>query len=380
MKDKLILVGPLPPPYHGQSLSFKMLFESLSEHHEVSIVNLADNDIDGNRGLRSILKRAVKYQFIFFNYLREIITGKCRIYLTISQSRQGFFRDFVMIWLAVLLRRPVVVHLKGGNYGVFYEKQPSWIRYLIRQTLLRTERILVLGKRLVNMYDFDPKLSDRIYVVENGLPYETPLPRVKSLVDGKTLELLFLSNLVESKGYFDVLDAIALLKESGVKIICHFAGQFYANSDDKKVESAEHAKELFYTRIAELDIQNNVVYHGVVSGESKEQLLQSSHIFLLPTRYNNEGQPVSIIEALAFGLPVVATDYRAIPDMLLESETGCFVDYGNALQIVDAVNYISNPLHYERLSESCIKLFSAKFTREAHLKRITTHILGRDIH
>ena len=375
MKNKLLLVGPLPPPQHGQSLSFKMLVDSfLEESSEIKVISIADKKISGKRGFQKTLARIYSYISIIIHYFIYVSTNSCRVYITIAQSRQGFYRDFVMIWIASLFSRPIVVHLKGGNYGGFYSEQSGLLKWIIRKTLLRVERILVLGHKLTSMYDFEPKLKGRIYVVENGLPFDLK-PKQTKTINGK-IQLLFLSNMVESKGYLDILDALHLLGDMKNQFHINFAGTFYVNSDDDQVTSEEHAKQLFQDKINKLSLEQLVTYHGTVSGQKKIKLLESAHVFLLPTNYNNEGQPVSIIEALAFGIPIIATDYRAITDMVINNITGCLVDYKSPDQIANAIKYICSDQHYQKMSASCLQLYANKFTRVAHIERIRPHITG----
>lgn len=375
MKRKVILVGPLPPPNHGQSMSFEMLVNVMSNEHDVKVIDIADRrkSIKGN--LLGKASRVFSYILPLLTYLWYVMTNNARVYITISQSRYGFFRDFFFIWGAFLFRRKIVVHLKGGNYHNFYSNESKLIQKLIRRTLLKTERILVLGKKLVHMYDFDPALKERIYVVENGLPFQSPDALPKKFV-GEPFKLLFLSNLIQSKGYFDVLLAIKTLVKEGRNIRVDFAGDFLCNADDKKISSVKEAKSRFENFVRLNSLENYVFYHGTVGGEIKLDLLKNANAFILPTNYNNEGQPVSIIEALAFGLPVIATDYRAIPDMLIDGTTGTFVEFNSPPSIIKAIKLISDKETYNCMSENCIKLFQETFTREAHIKRILPHILG----
>ncbi|MBU2917738.1 glycosyltransferase family 4 protein [Psychrosphaera sp. F3M07] len=381
MNKKILLIGPLPPPHHGQSLSFKMLTDSIKKdfnNKDISVIDISDSDIVGRRGFIKVLIRSLKYVKVLIKLFGMLTWNKTRVYLTISQSKQGFLRDFFIIWISFLFKSDMILHLKGGNYGHFYQGQNSLFKYLIRKTLLRSERILVLGKNLVKMYDFEPKLHSRIHIVENGLPFSAKPKKNKVFIENNSIELLFLSNLVESKGYLDVLESVAKLKHKGIKVRCHFAGSFYTNEDDINVKTLNGAKELFFSTIRKLGIDEHVIYHGVVSGDVKLNLLSNSHIFILPTNYNNEGQPVSIIEALSFGLPIVTTNYRAISDMVHDKVTGAFVDYNNPESITQAIEYIYSADNYEVMSKECYKLFDKKFTTEAHLSRIYPHILGEN--
>ncbi|MCG9683939.1 glycosyltransferase family 4 protein [Vibrio sp. Isolate23] len=375
MKSKIILVGPLPPPNHGQSMSFAMLVDVMSIDYDIKVIDIADRREKIDNGFIGKISRVRSYIFPLLVYLWYIMTNDARVYLTISQSRYGFLRDLIFILGASFFGRKVVVHLKGGNYHNFYEGETRLMQYLISYTLLKTERILVLGKKLVHMYDFEPGLRERIFVVENGLPFESPKENFKSLGEG-SIRLLFLSNLIESKGYLDVLEAVKQLVNDGYDIRVDFAGAFLCNADDSSTRSEKESKLQFERFVVDNSLSDIVTYHGTVGGESKLQLLRGANVFILPTNYNNEGQPVSIIEALAFGIPIIATDYRAIPDMLVNGETGFFVKYKSPHSIVDAVKRISEPEVYAKMSQNCLALFDRKFTREAHISRILKHILG----
>ena len=138
---EIVLIGPLPPPYVGQSISFQMLVDGMKEDH----IPYTVVDLSGKRksyGGAASWARALEYIKILFDYFRKSILGKKTIYVTIAQSRHGFFRDFVIIWFAYLKGHRIVCHLKGGNYDNFYEAQQKCMRWIIRRTLLRVDNII----------------------------------------------------------------------------------------------------------------------------------------------------------------------------------------------------------------------------------------------
>ncbi|WP_192889795.1 hypothetical protein [Vibrio bathopelagicus] len=92
--SKLVLVGPLPPAYHGQSVSFKMLADSLAITTPVEVINIADKNLTGKSGTLFLLARILQYILIICNFIRVLSKGPCRVYITIAQSRSGFIRDF----------------------------------------------------------------------------------------------------------------------------------------------------------------------------------------------------------------------------------------------------------------------------------------------
>ncbi len=375
------MAGPLPPPHCGQALMFKALVDELERRRtRFRIVNLAGCGKD--RGGKATLWRAAEYFFILLDFTRKVIGRRKIVYISIAQSHIGFWRDFFMIWLSRGLRHRVVCHLNGGNYDTFYHEQTPWMRRLICATLLRSDALLVLGEPLRPMFDFEPRLRSRIHVVPNGLPFEIPADLPGKQLPGdpaSPIHVLFLSNLIKSKGYFDVLEAVQILvREFRLPVRCHFCGEFLMNAADDRLEkTAGQAREIFDQYVKDNGLSEAVAFHGVVTGDEKLRLLEQAHFFVLPTQYNNEGQPVSIIEAIAYATVVVSTDYRAIPDMVLDGVTGVLVPFGEPRVIAEKIrDLVSNPARYGEMSRAARKHFVSDFTRESHLNRLIERILG----
>jgi glycosyltransferase involved in cell wall biosynthesis len=281
-----------------------------------------------------------------------------------------------MIWFAWFNGHRIVCHLRGGNYDNFYAAQPRWLRWLIRQTLRKADAIVVLSERLKALFDFEPTVKPKIRVVSNGLPFVVTVPVEPKTLPGdqpEPIRLLFLSNLIESKGYLDLLEAVHILvSHYGLNTRCHFCGAFWTNpSDDVRVKSAEQAQKLFESYVREQGLQEYVECRGPVSGAAKIDEFRQAHFFVLPTNYDNEGQPVSIIEAMAYGNVVISTDYRAIPDLVVDGVTGRLVPYGRPAAIAQAIaDLVADSRRYRGMSRAAIERYQRRFTREAYLARI----------
>ena len=151
--------------------------------------------------------------------------------------------------------------------------------------------------------------------------------KIKNILLKDEINILFLSNFIKSKGYIELLRAASLLKEHK-EIKFHFAGHFFEEEDRKE----------FLNTIENLDI-NNVKFHGIVKGKQKKKLLESCDIFALPTYYHIEGQPISIIEAMANGLSIITTNHAGIPD-IVSDDNGIFVRKKNSLDIAEAIKLL----------------------------------------
>ena len=169
--------------------------------------------------------------------------------------------------------------------------------------------------------------DDKIYVVENCVDDQYLLTdqeieeKLVALRDKKVLHVLWLSNFIRSKGYPFVLEMAKAEKErvdSGGEKRFHFdfAGKFFEDSE----------KTYFESYVKDNRLEEYVTYHGIVGGEEKRRLLKTCYIFALPTRYPNEGQPISILEAMGNGMFIITTDHAGIPDIVEDGVNGIVMD------------------------------------------------------
>jgi glycosyltransferase involved in cell wall biosynthesis len=360
-----LLIGPLAPPITGQSIAFSMLAEELARTRPVQIVNLSE--LASRRDQRFSIGRTLQMltnAAQMFGSMRNVSS----VYLTIAQSRLGFMRDALFILIAQLWKRPVVGHLHGGNYARYYECEAPLMRLIIRRTLRRMKRLIVLSDRLRSDFDFlGADFAERLRVVPNGSPVPLGQPRTPPQ---RELRLLYLSNLLVEKGYMDCVDALPhmmrLMPDILIKLT--IAGRPMLGEDE--YTSAEELRSTLTKHIRYLGLQDSVEIAGVVRGEGKQALLDAAHIHLLPSYYQNEGQPITIIEALASGLPSVATPWRGIVDLIQHGRTGMLVQPQNPVAIAEAVAHIiGEPGLYAAMSRAAIDA-AALYSTDRYVGRI----------
>ena len=369
----IILIGPIPPPINGQSVAFQMLLDAI-QHKQIphKVINISSK-IDSQK--MNKFNRALEYIAILAKYLFHVCRPCSLVYLTIAQSQQGFMRDFIMIWTASLMRHQIVGHLHGGNYHTFYEQQSKSWQFLIRQTLLRFNKIAVLGNSLQSMFDFEKRLKPKICVIPNGVQSPVApsqfIPKTLPPFNQKPISLLYLSNLVEFKGYLDVLDSIGILvNQYHLQIICYFCGEFLSKPRfDQAIQNAAHAERIFYEKVEQLNLNDYVKYEGIIDKKEKSNFLKNSHFLILPTKY--EGQPISILEAMSYGSVVISTKCGSIPDMVLDHKTGILVPYQNPHAIADAIDSLTQtPEKYTKMSQSAYLHYQKHFTLDTHLSQM----------
>ena len=370
---KILLIGVLPPPINGQSIAF----QALASEMQVETLIISGKR---NTNVWIIFGKIFNYFKVLFRLIFKLIFSKYVVYLTISQSREGFLRDLPIVFISKILGSNVIVHIHGGNYDGFYYSQNPFIQKQICKMLLMTDSIIILSKSLSKMFDFSLKLKLKIKVVNNGLPWDFKDDQIKY----KTLpinsecpfKIIFLSNLIESKGYVGVLEATSLLiNEYGYNVKTDFCGEFIHYRDAKRFATLSEAKHYFYEFIDKNKLVNHVEYHGIIETEKKKELLKGAHFFILPTNYINEGQPISIIEAMAYSCVVLTTDYRGISDITTIYESGVYVKYDDPAGIaLEIHNLMQFPTEYQRISRNAYQNYLKNYTKEIHLSTLINEI------
>jgi hypothetical protein len=168
------VVGPVPPPLHGVTISTSLVLasEELHERFDVEHLDTSDHRTHENVGrweLRNVLL-GIRDAVRLGSRLRR---GRGVVYLPISQSAPGFIRDSLFVHLARLAGWKVALHLRGGEFHRFYARSPAPVRLWIRLTMRRVTSAAVMGPSLKGEFEGLVPVG-RIAVVPNGTPDLAP--------------------------------------------------------------------------------------------------------------------------------------------------------------------------------------------------------------
>jgi glycosyltransferase involved in cell wall biosynthesis len=258
-------------------------------------------------------------------------------YVPAPAKRAPLIRDWIVMTLCRPWFRHVVLHWHAVGLGSWLESSARpWERWLAQRLLGGAELALVLSE--FSRADAVKLRPQRTEVVANGIPDPCPtcdyelLPwrrerraELTAALAGRTDatsaapvtgRVIYLAHCTRDKGLFDAIEAVsranAILagRRAGLQLELVVAGEFLADAERAEFEQlrAGHAAWLRYA--------------GFVRDDAKEVLFRTADAFLFPTYYANEGQPVALIEAMAFGLPIVTTRWRAIPEALPAGYSG----------------------------------------------------------
>lgn len=360
-KPFVLFIGALPPPITGQSVACSALHQDfINKGYKVDIVNLSKQSLVS--GMTSF-GRIVQIARVLLNVASHL-RGKNLVYFTPAESVAGNLKDLLIYLLLFLFGKlPVTyIHMHGGAgmREILSDKHPI-LKALNHFFLKKLAGVIVLGERLVSIYEpFVEK--NKISVVRNFATDESFLNynelKTKRTHNGN-ISIVYLSNLIKSKGYIDLLDAYLLLDKSHREsIVIHFAGGF---------EDEEQKKE-FLNKIEPL---SNIHYHGVVKGNAKRELFATSDIFCLPTYYPYEGQPISILEAYAAGCTVLTTDHSGIFDVFTPGINGMEVERNDPESIRDAIVTLGESnLLLRKYSVTNARIARTKYRLHHHLSNL----------
>ena len=327
-----------------------------------------------------------------FNFIRALYTlknilqvwfllpGIENVYIIISTSLWGFFRDFLLIFPSMILSKRIILHLHGGGYLDFYIRQPKAIQKAIKLVLTNVETIIVEGKLLLRQFEFLPTYPNKLIVVPNGLPYNMLPEKGEPKRLSSPVSILYMSNLIESKGYLDVLAACKILHHDyKIPVICHFCGSFVQTIVSDETSSVNELKNRFIDLIHEWGLDDIVKYHGNVYGNYKKEIFAEANILVLPTYYPWEGQPISIIEALAYGIPVITTNFKGIPELVVDNYNGYLIKPKSPIDIAKKIAYLwKQPDLYFNFSKQSKEDYLRKYTTEKFVDSMASIIFNRD--
>ncbi|MCB2195273.1 MAG: glycosyltransferase family 4 protein [Bacteroidetes bacterium] len=309
MKHKILFIINFPPPIHGSSMVGKYIKDSkiINQEYNCKYINLNISTSVDKIGKTSF-RKLLRYISIFFNTFFQLIVFRPNLcYLSITVSKGGFYKDVPIVLLSKILCSKVVYHLHNKGVKANQEKR---LNNLLYKVVFKKSLVILLSELLFS--DIERYvIRDQVYICPNGIHDITQEIVPKN--NNRLVQVLFLSNLIESKGVYLLLRAFSELKKTNVP----FRGIFVGGEGD-----ITHIQ--FQQKLKELDLEKDVLYLGKKYGNEKNRVFQETDIFAFPT-YNDTFGLVNL-EAMQHSLPVVSTKEGGIPDVVEHGKTGFLID------------------------------------------------------
>lgn len=292
----------------GKYIHDSKLINEKFDSHYINLTTAKSLQDIGKGGLKKILKLLCR----IVENLKKLKPQL--VYVTPNACGGAFYKDFIVVQLIKLLGYKVVVHYH--NKGVA-TRQDKWLDDKLYRRFFKDLKVILLAEALYQDVKKYVKRED-VFICPNGIP--------ATLGDASVAErynavhrLLFLSNLLETKGVYVLLDALTILTERGYSFICDFVGGETTEIDIKK----------FSEEVEKRGLSEFAIYLGKKYGEEKNEEYAKSDIFVFPTFYPNECFPLVLLEAMQQGLPCISTNEGGIASIIDDGKTGFLVEKQN---------------------------------------------------
>jgi glycosyltransferase involved in cell wall biosynthesis len=269
----------------------------------------------------------IKSVFQLFYY---ILVKRIKVAHIHGSSYGSFLRKMILINICRFFHVKIVYHIHSGGFKRFYEKYNR--KNIIKKTLNKSDALIVLSQ---SWKEFFSTIEDenKIFILNNTI--NNPHFNRNYRRDSSVIHFLFLGKVGKGKGIFDLLEIIKDNKDSlNDKFFLHVGGNGETN---KLIEYVEKQQ-----------LQKLVKFEGWVSGEKKIELLTTCDVFILPSYY--EGLPISILEAMSYGMPIISTPVGGIPEIITDKENGLLITPGNKDEILRSIkHFIDFPQEIENM-------------------------------
>jgi len=284
-----------------------------------------------NKGVKeNVFNKLLNTSKVLLQFVKLIIVFKPDvIHLNSAFDRKSIIRDVPFSVICKLFSKPVLFKVHGSHYDLLLTRKRVY-RLMIRLFFWGASKVGVLSdcerKEFINQFGN----SSKLVIVKNIVPgINDALLRTNSLNPlHKKFDALFVSRIEEGKGLEDLLQAIRHVLKSLPKFLLAIAGS--GNNLNNCMKLAD-----------ELDIQKNIKWLGHIQNEDLNQLFDQSKIFVFTSHFP-EGMPMSMVEALLHGMPVITTRTRFAVSYLKENENVLFVDQNNACELSEKIIYLLN--------------------------------------
>lgn len=403
---KLLVFAHTPPPLHGQSYMVQLMLGGFGGDrcgkpanpgndlgiecfHVDTRLSRRLEDIGGFQGMKLLRLMFYCFEAIYYRFRYGVENF---YFIPAPGKKSALYRDWMVLFICRPFFKRIILHWHAAGLGKWLETSVQMpARTLTYHLAKRADLSIVLSR--YNVADAEKLMPQKVRVVSNGIADPCPefrqkvLPRRiarfaarELLLAGKTLSpenlhetggdpqvvrLLFLAHCMEDKGLFDAMHAVVLAnrtlaeQRATLRFKLMVAGTF--------VTAEERAQ--FDRLISDPEFEPAVEYLGFVSGASKDRALQQTDLFVFPTYYLGENQPVNLIEAMAYGIPIITTRWRSLSEMLPP-------DYPGLVSIRSPEKIAAAMLNVMTMEtgEGFRQMYLARFTLDAHLLKLAEAI------
>jgi glycosyltransferase involved in cell wall biosynthesis len=355
MKKKVLILS-VPPPYGGGEIRAKQLSNYFSEKSEFVIIENSNKSKNkSNQGKVLLSNILINIKYIIRNVLTIIKSRPAAVYMSIPKNFIPLLKVLPVLLTTKLFGGKVIGELAGRN---FYFLETKGISYWLGLRILKTfNSIRVLGGSVNNTLESYGLTSN--VVIDNGVAILNQKHNSVKSINENIITIGFVGALHEKKGVFILMEIANLLKTLNINFTLEVAGE-WGNAEDKMIVQ---------NYIKQNSLTEKIKFLGLIHNEKKWDFYKKIDIFVLPSY--NEGQPLVLIEAMGYGIPIVCSGVGAIPDTLTSGYNGFIIEDFSVAEYVEKIEkLIRDKELYNIISLNNLKTFEERFLVDDYFKNI----------
>jgi len=341
--DHVLMIGP-PVDGRGGMSSVAAAYRDQGLFQRMNVHYI--NTMGGHTPLGKLRAAALALR-AFEKFLRAHSVRLVHIHVS---SGPSYWRKAVFVLAAQCHRVPVVLHIHGGNFPEFYAESGALTRWCIRKTFAAARKVIVLSTNWI------PKVSAFVEA-QRCVAVGNPVLAWKSSdrSDRSVRKFLFMGRLERDKGIYELLEAF-------VSVLARYP-------DAELLLGGEGDLDAVMAVIAQKRLANSVHLLGWVVGEEKRQVFERADALVLPSYI--EGLPVSMLEAMQCGMPVIVTSVGSVPEVVSHQVNALMIPPGDKAQLADAMMQLASDAGAaSRMGEAGRTLFAANFSAELVCQKV----------
>lgn len=363
---KLLVVGQTPPPYGGQAMMINILVNA--RFNDVSIIHIRMSFSDNfNEIGKSSLKKVTHLFYLIYKVWAARISNKRLIlyYPPAGPNTIPIIRDLIFLSFTRFLFSKTIYHFRAAGISDFLRSKNLVFQRIAK--IIYGKPALAIQLSQLNPADGAYFSARKIMYIPNGLEDDAGKYVSKEKNKDERINILFIGVLREDKGVSVLLEAVArLISEKIENISLVILGEFASDAYKNEVHNL----------VSELKIEKVVSFKGVQTGDEKSNFLSNADIFCFPTFFKSESFGNVLVEAMMFGLPIVATKWRGVPDIVTE-DIGFLTDIKNADAVAEKLKMLINDNGLRRsMGSRAREEYLAKYQLATHLQAMENAILS----
>jgi len=344
--NRLYFFGELPKnAVNGISLSNELNLKILNDFFEIKTMEESIPLRLHNRF--SIYKFWLQAKNISFSLVHFLLKNYDVLYLSYSTSFLGSLKILIVVKAYKLLNNGiVVVHLHRGDFNVYIANKNN--KKLSNLIFRSVDKLILISNKQRKYFDEYKKLN--IYIIKNTVCVN--LNFKKKLPNETKKNLIYISHYLEEKGVLDLLEAFSSIVNNYPNIYLNCYGKFSDSNLKSKIYSYN---------------SDNIGIYGPIYGDEKFKKISESSLLILPSW--NEGQPLILLEAMALGVPILATNTGDICEML-GSDYYFIYEPRDINALTEKIIYFLDLKKTDMISEHLMNRFHCEYSRESHRKNL----------